>query len=49
MHGLGAVVALYATSSAALADTKVGVVIPLSGLTSQIGNKVKMAYELAEQ
>lgn len=41
--------ALHAASSSALAETKVGVVIPLSGLTSQIGNKVKMAYELAEQ
>lgn len=41
--------ALYAACSSASAETKVGVVVPLSGLTSQIGNKVKMAYELAEQ
>jgi len=47
--GLCAVFALWAASSSAFADTKVGVVVPLSGLTSQIGNKVKMAYELAEQ
>jgi branched-chain amino acid transport system substrate-binding protein len=44
-----AVLVISSASSVALADTKVGVVIPLSGLTSQVGNKVKMAYELAEQ
>jgi branched-chain amino acid transport system substrate-binding protein len=31
------------------APVKVGVVIPLSGLTSQIGDKVKAGYALAEQ
>lgn len=45
----GAFVLSAVSSTAAFADTKVGVVIPLSGLTSQIGAKVKMAYEFAEQ
>lgn len=42
--------ALLAVSSGAwAAPTKVGVVIPLSGLTSQVGEKVKAGYLLAEQ
>ena len=36
----GAFVLSAVSSTAAFADTKVGVVIPLSGLTSQIGAKV---------
>ena len=35
--------------SAAAAPTRIGVVIPLSGLTSQVGEKVKAAYQVAEQ
>ena len=49
LQALCATAMLWAAHSSASAETKVGVVIPLSGLTAQIGNKVKMAYELAEQ
>lgn len=41
---------MFALSASGLAaPVKVGAVIPLSGLTSQIGEKVKAAYQLAEQ
>lgn len=41
---------LIAGASAALAaPTRIGVVVPLSGLTSVVGDKVKAAYQLAEQ
>ncbi len=47
----GAVLAaglLFVAAVAGAAPVKVGVVIPLSGLTSQIGDKVKAAYTLAQ-
>lgn len=44
---VSALVAVAGAASAA--PMKVGVVIPLSGLTSQVGEKVKAAYQLAEQ
>ncbi len=40
---------LGSVSLASHALTKIGVVIPLSGLTAQVGEKVRMAYQLAEQ
>ena len=44
------VVALVVFGGAAVAaPMKVGVIIPLSGLTAQIGEKVKAGYQLAEQ
>jgi branched-chain amino acid transport system substrate-binding protein len=42
-------VLLAVAACAWAAPTKVGVVIPLSGLTAQIGEKVKAGYMLAEQ
>jgi branched-chain amino acid transport system substrate-binding protein len=48
LAALAAGILAFAASSFA-APIKVGVVIPLSGLTSQIGDKVKAAYQLAEQ
>jgi branched-chain amino acid transport system substrate-binding protein len=46
MAALALALSWYA--AAAQAVIKVGVVIPLSGLTSQIGDKVKAAYTLAQ-
>ena len=46
MAALAFVLSWYATTAEAV--VKVGVVIPLSGLTSQIGDKVKAAYTLAQ-
>ncbi|ABE36740.1 receptor ligand binding region family protein [Paraburkholderia xenovorans LB400] len=43
------VLTLACYAAAAEAVVKVGVVIPLSGMTSQIGDKVKAAYSLAQQ
>jgi branched-chain amino acid transport system substrate-binding protein len=40
---------LAAAGSVSAGPMKVGVIIPLSGLTSQVGEKVKAAYQLAEQ
>ncbi len=40
---------LVAASGSYAAPTKIGVVIPLSGLTSQVGDKVRAAYQLAEE
>jgi branched-chain amino acid transport system substrate-binding protein len=37
------------TAAASAAPARIGVVIPLSGLTAQVGEKVKAAYTLAEQ
>jgi len=49
IYGVVAGALLAVVSGAWAAPTKVGVVIPLSGLTSQVGDKVKAGYLLAEQ